>query len=237
LVRKIAVKEPEISKLWNKTPVSAKGTRRSFESVEEELELLELPGFLATVKRLNTPEKIQAWLDDIPYYHGRVDHTVQQAWRLGRFDCFSGSLFAAYCLNFHGISAPMVLGLDADPRIDDGHMLSVYRVGKLWGAISKSQYSGLRGRDPVYANARELAMSYFEFHVNKKGVKSLRSYSNPVNLDKVDSDREWLIGRKRAKLVSRATDKCPHRCLPRYFRTTTLKPLKGATLASQVPHH
>lgn len=236
LVRKIAVKEAEVSKRWNKTPTVPKGTRRSFESWEEEMELLKLPGFLATVQQLDTPEKIQAWLDNIPYYHGRVDHTVQMAWRLGRFDCFSGSLFAAYCFQFHGYGPPQVLGLDADPRIDDGHMLSVYRVGKLWGAISKSQYSGLRGRDPVYATPRELAMSYFEFHVNKKGVKSLRSYSSPVNLDKIDPDRQWLLGRIRAKLVSRATNNCPHRCLPHYFRTEKLKPLRGPTLWSQTEH-
>lgn len=234
-IRKVTVKEAEVLNRWSKTPVIARGTKRSFESWEEEIELLNLPGFLSTVKQLDSPEKIQAWLDKIPYYHGRVDHTVQMAWRLGRFDCFSGSLFAAYCLQFHGYGAPQVLGLESDPEIDDGHMLSVYRVGKCWGAISKSQYSGLRGRDPVYVNARELAMSYFEFHVNKKGVKSLRSYSSAVNLDKVDPDRQWLVGRKGAKRVSRATNKCPHRCLPYYFRKEALKPLKGATLWSQVP--
>lgn len=238
-VRKVAVKEEEIFKRWTKAaPGRAKGgIRRSFAHIEQEYEeLSQLPGFFTTVRSLDNPEKIQAWLDKIPYYHGRVDHTVAQAWRLGRFDCASGSMFAGYCLQYHGLSAPLLLGLESDPQLDDGHMLAVYKVGSLWGALSKSQYSGLRGRDCVYANIRELAMSYFEFHVNKRGQKSLRSFSNAVNLDKVDPDRQWLMGRKGAKKMTRSLNNCPHRCLPSYFRTAMLKPLRGPTLRAQVPH-
>jgi len=239
IVRKVAVKEADVSKLWN-SQRSGMSRRRSFASMEHEYaELSELVGFFAVVRSLDTPEKIQAWLDKVPYYKGRNDYTVAQAWRLGRFDCSSGSLFAAYCLDYHGLSAPLLMGLDADPQIDDGHMLAVYKVdtcgGSRWGAVSKSGYTGLRGRDPVYASVRELAMSYFEFHVNKKGVKSLRSFSSPVNINKVDPNREWLIGKGRSKMVTRATNDCPHRCLPAYFRKAVLKPLKGATLRSQVP--
>jgi hypothetical protein len=62
----------------------------------------------------------------------------------------------------------------------------VYRVKGCWGAIAKSDYSGLRSREPVYRTVRELAMSYFEHYYNPAGEKTLRTYSRPVSLRRFD---------------------------------------------------
>jgi hypothetical protein len=55
-----------------------------------------------------------------------------------------------------------------------------------WGAVAKSNFVGLRYRDPVYASLRELVMSYFEVFFNLKREKTLRGYTMPLNLARFD---------------------------------------------------
>ncbi len=74
---------------------------------------------------------------------------------------------------------------------DDDHVLAVYRRRGLWGALAKSNYSGLRSRQPVYRTLRELAMSYFEHYYNPRGEKTLRGYSRPVALARFGS--RWAL--------------------------------------------
>jgi hypothetical protein len=74
---------------------------------------------------------------------------------------------------------------------DDDHVLAVYRVAGLWGSIAKSNFAGLRFRAPIYRTPRELALSYFEQYYNLRGERTLRSYSRPVNLARLDS-RHWM---------------------------------------------
>jgi hypothetical protein len=69
---------------------------------------------------------------------------------------------------------------------DDDHVLAIFRVRGHWGAVAKSNYSGLRYREPVYRTLRELAMSYFEHYYNLRKEKTLRRYSRPVNLKRFD---------------------------------------------------
>src|SRR2546423_13288771 len=68
------------------------------------------------------------------------------------------------------------------------------------GAMAKSNYSGLRFREPVYRTLRELVMSYFEHYYNLRKEKTLRRYSRPVNLERFDKidwmtvdDNVWAI--------------------------------------------
>jgi len=58
--------------------------------------------------------------------------------------------------------------------------------------VAKSDYSGLRSREPVYSTIRELAMSYFDHYFNPRGEKSLRAYSRPVSLARFDRKIEWM---------------------------------------------
>jgi hypothetical protein len=83
---------------------------------------------------------------------------------------------------------------------DDDHVLALFRQRGHWGAIAKSNYSGLRFREPVYRTLRELAMSYFEHYYNRSGQKTLRTYSRPVQLRRFDrlhwmtaADDLWAI--------------------------------------------
>jgi hypothetical protein len=76
--------------------------------------------------------------------------------------------------------------LDLEAVHDDDHVLAVFKQQGNWGAIAKSNYSGLRFREPVYRNLRELVMSYFEHYFNLSREKTLRNYSRPVNLSRFD---------------------------------------------------
>jgi hypothetical protein len=73
-----------------------------------------------------------------------------------------------------------------EPGSDDDHVLAIFRCGKGYGALAKSNFTGLRAREPVYRSLRELVMSYFDFYFNVDGVKTLRFYAPAVRLERLD---------------------------------------------------
>jgi hypothetical protein len=99
--------------------------------------------------------------------------------RDGRAHCFDGSLLAAAALRRAGLR-PFLVDLCAVR--DDDHMLCAYQYRGRWGAVAKSNFPGLRLREPIFGTVRELVLSYFEFYFNMRGEKSLRSYSRPLRL-------------------------------------------------------
>jgi hypothetical protein len=140
--------------------------------------------------KLPTPEKIQKYLDHLPYNKERDGETCRSPRLVIEYNtahCFEGALFAAAAL--HAIGQPALI-LDLEAVRDDDHVIAVYRADGCWGAIAKSNYAGLRFRSPVYRTLRELALSYFEHYYNLKGEKTLRAYSRPVNLARFDPI-EW----------------------------------------------
>jgi hypothetical protein len=141
---------------------------------------------LVLYRRLNTPEKIQKYLDDLPYNKERDGETCRGPRRVIRDNtahCFEGALFGAAALRMNGLP-PLILDLESVR--DDDHVIAIYRTNGCWGAIAKSNYAGLRFRSPVYRTLRELALSYFEHYYNLDGEKTLRAYSRPVNLSRFD---------------------------------------------------
>ncbi len=140
------------------------------------------------LRRLKTPEKIQQYLDDEIGYNKETDgetcRTPRQVLRDRIAHCAEGAFFAAAALRVHG-HEPLIVDLEAVR--DDDHLLAVYREHGCWGSIAKSNYAGLRFREPVYRTIRELVMSYFEHYYNPAGEKTLRAYSTqPVNLKRFD---------------------------------------------------
>src|SRR6185436_4862357 len=147
---------------------------------------------LAIIKRLSTPEKIQYFLDYDIGYNKEVDgETCRSPRRVLRdrlAHCAEGAFFAAAALRVHG-HEPLIVDLEAIR--DDDHLLAVFKEHGRWGAIAKSNYAGLRYREPVYRTIRELVMSYFEHYYNPAGEKTLRAYSRPVNLSRFDR-MDWM---------------------------------------------
>jgi hypothetical protein len=142
---------------------------------------------IALFRGLRSPEKIQRFLDTRIAYDkepgGPRCRSPRVTLRDGVAHCMSGALLAAAALRMLGHPALLV---DLEAVRDDDHVLAVYRINGHWGAVAKSNYSGLRFREPVYRSVRELVMSYFEHYYNLKGEKTLRRYSRPVNLARFD---------------------------------------------------
>jgi len=132
---------------------------------------------------LVTPFEIQAFLDDVPYSGEERYRSPLTLLRDRTGHCFDGALFAAAALRRLG-HPPLIV--DLLPGDDDDHVLAIYKRGSFWGAVAKSNFAGLRFREPIYRNLRELVMSYFEDFYNLKGVKTLRGYTRPLNLAAYD---------------------------------------------------
>ena len=140
-------------------------------------------------RKLSTPAKIQDYLDDgIDYNDAATCYGPHLVIRHRRAHCMEGALFAAAALRLLG-HKPLLVDLEAVR--DDDHVVAVFRENRCWGAVAKSNYAGLRFRNPVYRTIRELAISYFEHYYNLKGEKTLRGYSKPVNLSRFDG-LKWM---------------------------------------------
>jgi hypothetical protein len=92
---------------------------------------------------------------------------------------------------------------------DDDHVIAVYRWRGLWGAVAKSNFAGLRYREPIFRNPRELALSYFEEYFNTLGEKSLRAYSRPFDLSALD-DTQWMTTERDLEFVGVRLDRVRH---------------------------
>ncbi len=140
-----------------------------------------------TLKSLKTPDRIQRFLDTEIAYNkepdGETNRSPRRVLRDQVAHCLEGALLAAAALRVNG--APPLL-LDLEAIRDDDHVLAIFKQNNHWGAIAKSNYSGLRYREPVYRTLRELVMSYFEHYYNLDREKTLRNYSRPVNLARFD---------------------------------------------------
>jgi len=141
----------------------------------------------ATLARLATPPRIQAFVNALPANHepdGETVRSVRGVLRHREAHCIEAALFAACALWIHG-ERPLVMHLDCAPS-DYPHVVALFRRGGRWGAISKSNGAWLRYREPVYRTLRELAMSYFHEYFDTLGRKTLRSYSGSFDLARVD---------------------------------------------------
>jgi len=148
------------------------------------------PGELRALRALRTPHGIQRALDAMPYHHASTAWSPRRVLRERRAHCLEGAVFAAAALRVLGYP-PLLLDLEAVQDTD--HVLAVYRERGHWGAIAKSNFTGLRYREPVHRSVRELVMSYFEGYINLRGDRTLRAYSHPVNLARFDRRRPgWM---------------------------------------------
>jgi len=134
---------------------------------------------------LDSPVAIQTFLDGIAYSAEEVYRCPRSVLRDGKGHCYDGAVLAAAALRRIGFP-PLIVELLPWIGHDDDHILAVFKVDGRWGAVAKSNFVGLRYRDPVYASLRELVMSYFEVFFNLKREKTLRGYTLPLNLARYD---------------------------------------------------
>jgi len=139
---------------------------------------------LKILKPLSSPAKIQQFLDTLRYsaesryrsprtvLHDRIAH------------CYDGAVFAAMALRRLGYP-PLII--DMDGVRDDDHVIALFKRHRYYGAVAKSNFVGLRYREPVYATLRELIMSYFESYYNLARERTLRQYTRPLDLSEYDA--------------------------------------------------
>jgi len=156
------------------------------------------------ISTLTTPAKIQAFLDEIPYSTEHIYRCPVRVLRERTAHCFDGALFAAATLRRLGYP-PLIMEMLPNDQ-DDDHMLAVYKRRRHWGAIAKSNFVGLRFREPVYRTLRELVMSYFEQFYNVERAKTLRSYTLPLNLKAFDA-LDWMTRDDFLEHISRKLDR------------------------------
>jgi len=158
---------------------------------------------LKTMSKLNSPNKIQAFLDAIPYSSESIYRCPLQVLRDRVANCFDGALFAAAALRQIGFP-PLILDMIPDSR-DDDHVLALYKQDGHWGAIAKSNFVGLRFREPIHRNLRELVLSYFDQYYNIKREKTLRGYTLPLNLKTFDKF-DWMVSDKSMERIAQRLD-------------------------------
>ena len=134
---------------------------------------------------LDSPVAIQTFLDGIAYSAEEIYRCPRSVLRDGKGHCYDGAVLAAAALRRIGFP-PLIVELLPWIGHDDDHILAVFKVDGRWGAVAKSNFVGLRYRDPVYSSLRELVMSYFEVFFNLKREKTLRGYTLPLDLARFD---------------------------------------------------
>lgn len=161
-------------------------------------------------EKLNTPQKIQDYLDTIPVIYQTIKKDTmispRQVMEKKFAHCLEGAMFAAAVLWYHG-RKPLLLDLVADDD-DLDHVVCLFKQEGLWGAIAKSNHAVLRWRDPIYKSVRELAVSYFHEYFMPDGRKSLKSYSEPFDLKRYGTD--WITSKKNLWHIAEDLDRSPH---------------------------
>jgi hypothetical protein len=190
----------------------------------------------AVFRSLKAPAKIQRFLDELSYDTGARGprcRSPRGVLRERTAQCMDGALFAAAALRMNGFP-PLLVDLEADR--DDDHVLAVFKARGLWGALAKSNYAGLRFREPVYRNLRELVMSYFEHYYNPAGEKTLRRSSRPVNLRRFDRIH-WMTSEEDPWAIPEHLCVIPHIALLPAAAVRRLSRMDARTYAAGLTGH
>jgi hypothetical protein len=174
--------------------------------------------------RLTSPRKVQDFLDGIPYSNELNYRCPLRVLHERTAHCFDGALFGAAAMRRLG-HPPLIVNMLANDQ-DDDHMLALYRRNGHWGAIAKSNFAGLRFREPVYRTLHELVMSYFEEFYNVERKKTLRSYTVPLNLKAFDK-LSWMTSDAPLERIGERLDEI------RKVRLVTRRMIAGLSLVDE----
>lgn len=161
------------------------------------------------LQKLNTPAKVQDFLNTIPFNFEEKKETLKSPLRTLReksAHCFEGALLGAYILSLHG-HKPYILYLKS-AKNDFDHVIAPFKIEGRWGALSKTNHAVLRYREPVYKSIRELVMSYFHEYFLPDGSKTLRQYSALLNLNSFE--KGWEKDEADLWGIDEALDKLKH---------------------------
>ena len=156
--------------------------------------------------KLNSPAKIQDFIGVMPMNFKITYRSPLMVLKRNKSYCIEGAVLAAAILWYHD-QKPLVFVLETVAH-DYDHVLALFRKNGRWGAISKTNPPVLRYREPIYKSVRELALSYFHEYFLNDGEKTMRGYSEPIDLRKFGED--WLTSKKSIKYIDNALAKSKH---------------------------
>src|SRR3989440_1361645 len=188
------------------------------------------PFELRKLRALKSPIGIQRFLDSMPYHLTGTAWSPRKVLREKTAHCLEGAIFAAAALRVVGFP-PLILDLEADHDTD--HVLAVFKLRGHWGALAKSNFAGCRYREPVYRTLRELAMSYFNIYFNLRGERTLRRYSEPVDLSRFDRDH-WMTSERSIWFVAEYLCTIPHNALLTPMQQRELTTIDQRTRAAEM---
>ncbi len=166
---------------------------------------------LKLLKSLNTPRKIQDFINKIPVNfeeHCETCFSPRLVLKYNQAHCMEGAMLAAVALRLQG-HKPLVVDLTST-KDDFDHVIAVFKQNNHWGAITKTNHAVLRYREPVYKTIRELVMSFFHEYFLDDGRKTLRSYSTPIDLSKFDK-KGWMTSEEDVWYIPEHLEKIPHK--------------------------
>lgn len=175
----------------------------------EQLRALLSPAERAVFEKLKSPLDVQNYLDRLPINFELAGETIfspRRVLREKQAHCVEGAVFAAASLAYQG-RTPYLLDIQTVPH-DDDHVVALFKEDGRWGAISKTNHTILRWRDPVYKTFRELAMSYFHEYIVADGEKTMRAFSKPFDLSRYAP--EWVVAEEDLVDIIADLDDSPH---------------------------
>ena len=178
---------------------------------------------LKALRRLKKPARVQDFLNELKTNRERGGETCSSplvTLRRGSAHCMEGALVAALALWMNG-AAPLLLDLRTS-RDDFDHIVTLFRIGRNWGGITKTSHAVLRYREPIYRDVRELAVSYFHEYFLDSGRKTLREYSAPFDLRKWRGD--WIAAEEDLWELEKAIDRSKHYPLLSRAQVARLRP-------------
>jgi hypothetical protein len=184
---------------------------------------------------LHTPQRIQDYLDSIPFNHeedGETNRSASQVILHKKAHCLEGAFLACAALRLQK-RKPLIISLKVTEN-DYDHVITVYKEKGYFGAISKTNHAVLGWRDPVYATLRELVMSYFhEYFLLKNGEKTLRGYSL-INLHRFGTI--WIDHDENLHSVALAISNAKHKMIikhghEQYIRNATKLDRSSASIS------
>lgn len=194
-----------------------------------EFEKAVTPAMRRTLAGLGTPRAIQGFLDGLDYSPDDFYRCPLRVLKEGIGHCFDGAVFAAMALERIG-SKPLIIDMIPNKR-DDDHVLAVFKIDGCFGAIAKSNFAGLRFREPIHRTLREMVVSYFEQYYNVAGEKTLRGYTVPLNLS-VFRERPWMTEDGPLEAIAGRLDQIRRFDLLSRKMTRNLSPVDPRSLAA-----
>lgn len=176
------------------------------------------------VESLTSPTKIQAFLDSVEYSEEERYRCPLTVLRDRKAHCFDGALFAAALLQHIGYP-PLITDIIPNEN-DDDHLLALFKVKGHWGAVAKSNYTGLRYREPIHRSLRELILTYFEDFFNSIGEKTMRAYTRPLDLRTFDH-LSWTTSDENLDAIAGKLDEI------RRFKPITPGMIRGLSFADR----